>query len=177
MTSDFDRGKFKELVLYLSERSTSDDGFGMVKLNKLLYRSDFEAFRLLGKSITGETYVKQEFGPVAADLPIILDELASAGFIRWEHPQSGRFKRDVPAATAPSDPKRFTAQELALIDHTLDELSRHGGKSVSEWSHENSVGWNVVSVSEVIPYETALLSREPLADDLLQALREVDSAA
>ena len=37
----------------------------MVKLNKLLYRADFEAFRLLGHPITGETYEKQEFGPVA----------------------------------------------------------------------------------------------------------------
>src|ERR1700733_4521543 len=70
--AEFNRSKFKELVLYLSQRSAGDEGFGAVKLNKLLYRSDFEAYRLLGRPITGETYIKQEFGPVAADLPIVL---------------------------------------------------------------------------------------------------------
>jgi len=64
-------------VLYLSQRSADDPGFGMVKLNKLLYRADFEAYRLLGHSITGAVYEKQDFGPVARPLPIALDELAA----------------------------------------------------------------------------------------------------
>ena len=77
----FNRGKFKELVVYLCAvaEQAGDEGFGMVNLNKLLYRADFEAYRLLGHHVTGETYEKQEYGPVARDLPIVLDELAAAG--------------------------------------------------------------------------------------------------
>lgn len=174
---EFNRGKFKELVLYLSQASSEDEGFGMVKLNKLLYRADFEGFRLLGTPITGETYVKQEYGPVAADLPIILDELAASGYIIWEHPERGPFKRDVPSAAAKPDMKAFTEPELEIINRTLDELSAHGGKSVSEWSHETSVGWQVMQLTEPIPYETALLSLEPLEEGVLSALRGVDTAA
>ena len=76
----FDRGKFKEMILYFSMRceESKDAGIGMVKLNKLLYRADFEAYRTLGSSITGETYERQEFGPVARDLLIVLDELGKA---------------------------------------------------------------------------------------------------
>lgn len=174
---NLDRAKFKELVLYLSEASADDEGFGMVKLNKLLYRADFEAFRLLGEPITGETYIKQEYGPVAADLPIVLDELAAAGYISWEHHEKGPYKRDVPAATEAPDTSGFTEAELKIIQRTLDELSEHGAKSVSEWSHTNSVGWQVMEISEPIPYETALLSTEPLDEEMLAALRRVDTAA
>src|SRR5919109_351200 len=62
---EYSEGRLKELVLYLACASeTADPGFGMVKLNKLLYRADFEAFRRLGHSLTGETYQKQAYGPV-----------------------------------------------------------------------------------------------------------------
>ena len=40
-----------------------------VKLNKLMYRADFESFRLLGRSMTGATYIKGEYGPMVKDLP------------------------------------------------------------------------------------------------------------
>lgn len=176
--TDFNSGKFKELVLYVSQASADDAGFGMVKLNKLLYRADFEAFRLLGSSITGETYIKQEFGPVAADLPIALDELAGRGYIVWQHlDRGGGLKSDVPAATEPPDTSVFSSEELEIIDRAIAELAEHGGKSVSEWSHATSIGWQAMDLSEPIPYEMALLSAEPLDEEMLAALRSVDTAA
>ena len=59
----FDGSKFRELVLYIAEQSEGDPRFGAVKLNKILYYSDFEAFRVLGESITGATYRKLSEGP------------------------------------------------------------------------------------------------------------------
>ena len=176
--TEFNSGKLKELVLYLSQASAEDDGFGMVKLNKLLFRADTEAFRLLGASITGETYIKQEFGPVAADLPIALDELAARGYITWQHPDRGGGRiSDVPAAAEPPDLSAFSEAERAIIDRALSELHQHGGKSVSEWSHATSIGWQVMDLSEPIPYEMALLSAEPLDEEMLATLRSVDTAA
>ncbi|MFI5004027.1 MAG: Panacea domain-containing protein [Solirubrobacterales bacterium] len=170
----FDRGKFKELVVYLSAASerAEDDGFGMVKLNKLLYRADFEAYRLLGHSITGETYEKQEFGPVARDLPIVLDELGAAGRLRWEHIPRGPRTRNVPRVTedpdAIADMSGFTPDEREVIERTLRELAVYGGKDVSEWSHEQSAGWRMARENgELIAYETALLSTETVPAAIL----------
>lgn len=170
--TDYNGGKFKELVLMFSERSREDEGFGMVKLNKLLYRADFEAFRLLGQSITGETYEKQEYGPVARSLPIALDALAGRHYIEWEHPKRGDFTRDVPAAREKADETLFDAAEIVIIDRTLEELAHHGGKSVSEWSHETSAGWRVKKIGEAIPYSSAIINLEPLSDTAKQAVRE-----
>jgi hypothetical protein len=173
----FNRGKFKELVVYLcaSAERAGDEGFGMVKLNKLLYRSDFESYRLLGHSITGETYEKQEFGPVARDLPIVLDELAAAGRLQWQAIPRGPHTRKVPTITADPDSladlSRFDSDELRIIKSSEKELAAHGGKSVSEWSHEQSAGWRMARENgETIDYATAIISTDPIPEgDLIRA--------
>lgn len=44
----FKREKFKELVLYLVEKSETDSSFGVSKLGRLLYYCDFAAYVELG---------------------------------------------------------------------------------------------------------------------------------
>jgi hypothetical protein len=172
---DFNRGKFKELVVYYAQMAEreDDEGFGMVKLNKLLYRADFEAYRTLGHSITGETYEKQEFGPVARDLLIVLDELGADGRLGWQHIQRGPHVADVPTAMpddyAQADMSKFTDEERELIHSTLQELATYGGKSVSEWSHEQSAGWNLAEeYGNEIPYHSAVISTDPIPRDDLE---------
>jgi uncharacterized phage-associated protein len=176
---EFSRGKFKELVVYLcaaSERA-GDEGFGMVKLNKLLYRADFEAYRLLGHPITGETYEKQEFGPVARDLPVVLDELGAAARLRWEHIPRGPHTRDVPKITddpdAVADMTAFPPDEREVIENTLRELAVYGGKGVSEWSHEESAGWKAApEYGHAIDYASTFISTEPISSEDLARARD-----
>jgi len=174
----FNRGKFKELVVYLSAASerAADEGFGMVKLNKLLYRADFEAYRLLGHPITGETYEKQEFGPVARDLPIALDELAAAGRLRWQFIPTGSHTRKVPTMTddpdAAADMSAFPQDEREVIENTLRELAVYGGKGASEWSHEESAGWKAApDYGHPISYASAVISTEPFSEQDMDHVR------
>ena len=71
----FDSQKFKQLILYLAERSGDDPGFAATKLNKLMYFCDFEAYRQLGRSITGARYQKLPWGPAAVEFLPLQDEL------------------------------------------------------------------------------------------------------
>jgi hypothetical protein len=176
---DFNRGKFKELVVYLcaAAEQAGDEGFGMVKLNKLLYRADFEAYRLLGRPITGETYEKQEYGPVARDLPIVLDELAAAGRLRWQSIPRGPHTRKVPAVIddpfAVADMSAFPPDEREVIETARRELASHGGKSASEWSHEESAGWNMApEYGHVIDYATTFVSTKPIPPQDLERARQ-----
>jgi uncharacterized phage-associated protein len=175
----FDRGKFKELVVYFcaSAEQANDEGFGMVKLNKLLYLADFEAYRVLGQPLTAETYEKQEFGPVARDLPIVLDELAAAGRLRWLTIPRGQYERKVPALTkdpdAVADMSNFSDEEKDVITSALTELAVHGGRSASEWSHEESAGWRMArEYGDTIDYATAIVSTDPIPEEDLIRARE-----
>jgi hypothetical protein len=172
---DYDQTRFENLVLYLAERSQGfDEGYGKVKLNKLLYRSDFEAYRLLGASITGEEYKRQELGPVSAHLPSLLKRFQRAGVLNVLGIPKGPYTRQVPVVEEghASNPTMFSDEERTIIDRALEELRDHGAKAVSDWSHEVSVGWRVYKTGKVIPYSSAPLSirvLSPRADKALKA--------
>lgn len=167
---EFDSGKFKELVLLFAERSAQDPLMSRVKLNKLLYWSDFEAFRQLGASITGATYIKGEYGPMAAELPLAEDELASRGYLHYETRSVGPHAQKVPIADEKADEAQFGMRELEIVDAALALLRWHGGKGASDWSHQQSAGWRVKELNEPIPYETAIVLLEPAPDDVLDEI-------
>lgn len=178
---EFDRSKFKELVVYFAQESerAGDEGFDMVKLNKLLYRADFQAFLLLGRSITGATYEKQEWGPVARHLLIVLDELAAEGRVYWQFIPRGPYTRKVPTAQkddfSQPDLTKFSSDERKMMEAALRDLAEHGGKSASNWSHKQSAGWNLAREDgDAIEYETEFISTDPIPkEDLERARRYV----
>lgn len=169
---ELDRGKLKELILLFVERSAHDPRMSRVKLNKLLYRADFESFRLLGRSMTGATYIRGEHGPMLDDLPLFEEELGRAGRLAYRIDESGPNPRKVPLPhneeEAQADVSQFTKNELAIIDRALKELREHGGRGASDWSHEQSAGWQVRENGKEIPYASAFVSTEPLSDEQME---------
>jgi len=171
---EYDQARLENLVLYLASKSGEDEGYGKVKLNKLLFRADFEAYRLLGASITGEEYKKQEWGPVAAHLPSLLRRFESRGVLTVEEVPAGPYVRQVPVlgeGHAPN-PEVFSEREREIIDRALAELRAHGARSVSDWSHEKSVGWRLTPTNKPIPYDTAIVMSEPPPEKTTARLRE-----
>ena len=70
-----DDDKLKELMLYVVEKSETDPTFGAIKLNKILFFSDFLMYWKTGKSITGQEYMKLERGPAPRRLLPVQKEL------------------------------------------------------------------------------------------------------
>ena len=68
MRTDFDAQKFRELVLYVANKSADDPYIGATKLNKLLFFSDFLAYAVLGRPISGAVYEKQNHWPEPREL-------------------------------------------------------------------------------------------------------------
>lgn len=168
--SKFDRAKFKQLVLHLAKRSAHDPGFGGVKLNKLLYFCDFESYRLLGHSLTGETYRKAEFGPVAWHYLPLETELVQDGLLEIRAVPSGPYERKVRVAVGDPDLATFSEQELSLIDDVLRRLEKYGAAAVSALSHQESAGWRLVEEGDEIPYATVFISTDPIpAEDVERA--------
>lgn len=170
---EFNGSKFKELVLLFAARSADDPLMSRVKLNKLLYRADFEAFRVLGSSISGATYMRGEHGPMAAELPVTEEELGRRGYLSWRLEEAGPHTQKVPVAEESPDESLFSPQELAIIEGTLNELTDLGGKGAREWSHRNSAGWNLVDDEAPIPYETAFVSMERPAESLFRRAKQL----
>src|SRR5690242_1312364 len=60
---EYDQARLRELILYIAERLKDDPNFGKTKLVKVLFYSDFDAYRETGQPITGTPYLHMERGP------------------------------------------------------------------------------------------------------------------
>jgi hypothetical protein len=111
---------------------------GAVKLNKILWFSDLEYYRLTGKSITGATvYTKLQFGPVPKGILQALDTLAAEDKIAISRENYyGRPKTMFMALSRP-DLQAFHADEIAVVDMIANVIQqKHTATSISELTHD-----------------------------------------
>lgn len=163
----FEAAKFKELMLYVAERSVEDPMFGATKLNKILFFSDFLCFGLAGHSITGASYQRLRNGPSPIQLPAMAREIemANEGYFVERPYFNLKQRRLIPKR--PANRLRFSGEELDLINDVITNLERSNATDVSNLSHLRSRAWQVAEEGETIPYTAVFLStRKATASDL-----------
>jgi hypothetical protein len=163
--------KLKELILYIANRLADDPKFGATKLNKILFYSDFIAYAKLGKSITGEKYQKLPKGPAPKYLVPVREQMRLRGDIVCYSIDTlvGPQHRIAPLRSA--NIKKFTSEQISIIDEVMNVLRNKDADEVSELSHD-FIGWKIVKDGEEIPYETVFL-RDPKDIEITQKDREI----
>ena len=160
----FNEAKFRELILYIAEESRSDPRFGTVKMNKILYYADFEAYRRLGKPITAATYRKLSEGPAAVQMLPQRRILFDSGDVVVERKPyfCGALHRIV--AQRPARTELFAMEELEIVDQVIQGMWHMTAREAAEFSHQE-LGWQVANYGEAIPYPTAWLSPGPVPQE------------
>ena len=102
---DFDKDKFKMVLHHIIYKCGFRNTVGRTVLHKLLYFSDFNYYKEFNQSITNESYVKKERGPV----PIHF-EMAMGPEIDLKN------------------------EELTIVNKVIKELSHLNGKQIGEYS-------------------------------------------
>jgi len=154
--------KFKELVLYISEQSAMDPNFGAIKLNKILFLSDFWAYAQFDQPITGAEYMKLPNGPAPRPLVPIRDEMIRNGELAiQESTLTPDMARKRPVNLRSADLSVFTAPEISLVDAVIRMCSTATAADVSLYTHKWH-GWIAAQDKETIPYETVFISDSPI---------------
>ncbi len=167
--------KMKELILYISWKSMSDENFGSIKLNKLLFYSDFLAYLNLGKSITGMEYMRLNHGPAPKKLLPLSKELQEENALEIVDIQFHNHNQKRPISRRAPKLDLFTPAEIALIDEVIEKLRGLNARDISELSHR-FIGWQVADEGEVIPYSVARIEiREPSAKALSAGMKLLQS--
>jgi hypothetical protein len=161
-----DERKLRELILYIANRCEPDVHFGAMKLNKILFYSDFYYYAYYGKPITGVEYMKQPLGPVPRRLVPVRDAMVSEGAIVI-------IKRRVSGVTRPQDRivaveepdlSVFTAEEIDYVNRVIEFCEGKSGTDISNDTHQHPA-WRVPRrLGDTIPYEYVFLSDEPVTD-------------
>jgi hypothetical protein len=146
--------KLVELILYVTQRCAGDPDFGVAKLGKLLYFSDFLAYGRLGASITGGEYTHQPEGPAPGDIAPVLDDMVQRGDLTINVAESVFCeRREQLTNLRTADTRLFAENEIRLVDEVIDSL---------ETLSANEIGWRATCDGQTIPYSTVFLSNRPL---------------
>ena len=135
-----------------------------MKLNKILYLSDFLAFGNWGEPITGVEYQHLRKGPAPRRLVPVRDALQESGKLVVQTLPLKSGNRQVRTVNL-VDPnlKVFSGREIALVDSIIEDLWDMDAEESSEFSHR-FVGWKMTQENEPIPYGSIFLSDEPLSE-------------
>lgn len=155
--------RFRELIVYVSLKSAADPNFGAVKLNKILYHSDFRSFERFGVPLTGVRYFRLPQGPAPKKLIHARRQLVEEGALALEMVElPGGYVQHRTIARRSPIMSFFTDDEIALVDEVIEELWAQNAKEVSDATHD--VRWRVLQHKDAMPYEFAYLSDEPVTE-------------
>ena len=154
--------RLKELILHIARQSEGDEAFGAVKLNKILFVADFDAYIKFGKSITGQEYFALERGPAPRRLMPVLQRMVEQNEVAIRENDFHGYRQRRVFALREADLTQFRGEEIALVDHIMRDWQGVTGTQVSRGSHE-FLGWKVADQGETIPYSVALVCRRELS--------------
>lgn len=149
--------RLAKMMLLLAKLCEEQQYFGMVKLNKLLFYADMEAYKTLGHTITGEKYHKEPYGPVPdnSKATVALLQSERAAYIEPEQFPGGQVA-DRLIATAPIDDSFLSQTEREIVARVVRAHARDTGREISDKSHEFT-GWKMVEMGENIPFSAVFI--------------------
>lgn len=148
-------GKFAELLLYIAKSCEDDPRFGATKLNKILFFADFLSYRKRRESITGARYIRLDHGPVPKCLVSVREGLIEAGRLAIKETDYHGWIQERPIALKEPNLKKFSGEEIAIVDGVIRALASHNATQVSELSH--GFWWELAENREEIPISVSLV--------------------
>jgi hypothetical protein len=163
--------KFGELINYICYKVENPKELGKTKLNKILWYSDREFFEKNGNTISGQEYIKLQYGPVPAKIDKEIKELEDNKYlITRKSPYFGKTIQEFISIKEPNFNK-FNAEEISIIDKYIELICfNHTAKSISNESHDEI--WEMTEIGNIIPFEATLVSElGEITDEDLKEIR------
>lgn len=129
--------KFANIVLFYLE---ANENIFKVKMNKLLYYTDFLHFKRFGHSISGYMYQAVQMGPVPFRYDAIYDLLTYENFIDFVFADVKSSQVDKPVPLKKFDKTLFTPGEIEVMDEIFKRFNKINTGELIELSH-NEKGW------------------------------------
>jgi hypothetical protein len=150
--------KFKALVHHVVSSCDDPTRLGAIRLNKILWYADTLSYRLHGTSITGEEYVKRQFGPVPKHIVATLKSLEEDGsIVVAERENALGHKLRLFFSLQDAQTELFSPAELSIVEVIIDSICKnHTAESISNLTHDQV--WEAANMGEVIPLYATLAS-------------------
>lgn len=146
-----DEKKYKNIILFFANR-IKNGTLGKLKTMKLLYFLDFDFFEKYGKSVSGDEYLRFEYGPVPRMAEKIIKEM-SGKEIKINNKKIG-FGYSDQKLIEPLEYfgiNLFSKEELIIMEETADKWEKFSGAEMKNASH-GEAPWIATKPNDVIDY-------------------------
>jgi hypothetical protein len=170
------QARLREMILYVSQRCAAAERFGAIKLNKILWKADFDAFGARGVPVTGRAYQRLPLGPAPREMPRVYNDMLRDGLIRVERVDFGQNEEgeDVvelrTIALVNPNLEIFSPDDLNFVDSSIKYYWGMTGTETSDDSH--GAAWRTHNNGDPLPYELARLSDRPLGRSMRQRIAD-----
>jgi len=155
------QARVREAILYIAFKCAGSRYFGGVKLNKIIWKADFNSFAARGLPVTGRAYKRRPFGPALHEMLPVHRNMTREGLIRVEKRDFGDgFVEDRTIACAEPRFSYLGPEDIAFIDKAIEYYWEMTGGETSDESH--GPAWRTRKDNDPMPYELAYLNDKPL---------------
>ena len=133
---EFNIEKAINAILYITQKLKRND---FHKIFKVLYFADRDHISDYGRSITGDTYIAMNDGPVPSNLYDIFKSVRGDGFFKDNGQFSTLFKVinwDIIQPLSEPDVKKLSKTDISYLDASLKEYGDMSWDEVREKSHD-----------------------------------------
>ncbi|MFB6145889.1 MAG: Panacea domain-containing protein [Candidatus Nanohaloarchaea archaeon] len=166
MTSDYTNvnSKLKEALLYVLQSFEDIEEVGMTKLSKLLYFADFNYYKENFEPITGETYIREDHGPLATELYDAVEVLKDEGRLFAEKkPIENNVEKWVFEVQDSPEFQTLDESEKRTLSEVVSRLGNLSSSELAELSHEDNP-WQVTEPMEPINYDLVFYRSEEVEE-------------
>jgi hypothetical protein len=177
ISAQMDTAKLREAVHFICKKMALEPHkLGAVKLQKIIWYFDVKSYLLTGRTATGATFTKGEFGPYTTDIRKVIQELVADDRLFTDTDDYHGNEKARLIGKGSTDLSVFSEKEKRWLEEiTTDICENHSAASISERSH--GAVWRMAAYGEKIPFAaTATRLRKPSAEAVEAIKRELDVA-
>lgn len=154
--------RLRQMILYIACKCAHAGRMGQVKLNKILWRADFEAYAARRVPVTGRAYQRLELGPAPQEMVRVLNDMLRDQVLRYEETDFGDgVVEKRPIAEIEPNLSLFNREDLEFVDAAIGYYWDKTGTETSDDSH--GIAWRTRENGDPMYYELAYLSDEQVS--------------
>lgn len=167
----FNRAGLQAMIHHVTRQyATEPEKLGAVKLHKILWNTEVQLLRR-GLEVTGESFIKHQFGPFSEHLDELVNDLVSQGLLTVTKP-SDLYETTAFVGKGTADRFALNKDQWRVLDQvTRRNVEDHTATSISDRSH--GVVWEATDMyASMSPINEALQWGRKLSDKLREEIIE-----
>jgi len=171
------KAKLREAVHFVCKKMALEPAkLGAVKLQKIIWYLDVRSYGLTGRTVTGATFVKGQYGPYTREIGSAVKELVSADRLFTDTEEFFDNEKTRFIGKGATDMSVFSDRERRWLDEISQDICEgHTAGSISDRSH--GAIWRMARFGEVIPFAaTTIKLRAPSAETIATIRKEFGTA-